>query len=363
MTKTVEFDLPVLLDGNVDDILAKTADMPTAVLEQLLELEKGGKTRSTLMGPVEAELAKRVEDGDKPADLTGTAAGVTDDKLRAVAEGDPSAPNEHLAQIAPDHLAGYIEQLGAPTTLEDAILERNAWVESAATFSRNEGYYRGLLEQIGETLGGEAYICDDKSLSEDVLCAKLPQIVAERLARSEPDPEAEAQADPAAQAPAMYSQADVDRIVAEKEAEWRASAKTPKQAAKAKPAKPLAIADDTGADAALAALKGGSSIVLVDSEDVPIAGLTPLTTLPQSFDKAGGELIYTAAIEIPTHIAGAELAGAFLLDAAGEPVARASLVAAFGVGGGRETKLPPRTLSFARPARDTAAQALGLAAA
>lgn len=76
------------------------------------------------------------------------------------------------------HLAGYIEQLGVPETLEQAIAERNAWVESAAQFSRNEDYYRGLVERIGQAIGTQAHIADDGSRSQDVLCAKVPELVA-----------------------------------------------------------------------------------------------------------------------------------------------------------------------------------------
>jgi hypothetical protein len=83
------------------------------------------------------------------------------------------------------HLQGYIEQLGTPETLEQAIAERNAWIESAAMFSRNEDYYRGLVYEIGEALGDEAYIADDGSRSQDVLAAKVPQLVRARL-RPEP---------------------------------------------------------------------------------------------------------------------------------------------------------------------------------
>lgn len=76
------------------------------------------------------------------------------------------------------HLSGYIEQCGVPATLEQAIAERNAWIETAAQFSRNEDYYRGLVTEIGEGLGDEAFIADDGSRSQDVLCAKVPGLVA-----------------------------------------------------------------------------------------------------------------------------------------------------------------------------------------
>jgi hypothetical protein len=72
-----------------------------------------------------------------------------------------------------DHLTDYIEQLGKPETLEQAIAERDAWVETAMMFSRNEA--------IGKMLGRDAYTADDGSFSQDVLCAKVPEIVAARL--------------------------------------------------------------------------------------------------------------------------------------------------------------------------------------
>lgn len=84
------------------------------------------------------------------------------------------------------HLAGYIEQLGIPATKADAIAERDAWVESAAQFSRNEDYYRGLLDKIAEALGAEAYTADDGSIYDSPVRAKLPDLVKERLAALSP---------------------------------------------------------------------------------------------------------------------------------------------------------------------------------
>jgi hypothetical protein len=77
------------------------------------------------------------------------------------------------------HLAGYIEQLGTPETLEQAVRERNAWVESAAQFSHNEDYYRGLLDQIAAHIGPEAWKADDGSVPDDEpVRARLPDLVA-----------------------------------------------------------------------------------------------------------------------------------------------------------------------------------------
>ncbi len=43
--------------------------------------------------------------------------------------------------------------------------------------TRNKEYYRNLLIQIGEIIGKEAYISDDGSIQDSVLCAKLPELV------------------------------------------------------------------------------------------------------------------------------------------------------------------------------------------
>ncbi len=75
------------------------------------------------------------------------------------------------------HLPGYIEQLGVPETLEDAIAERNAWVESAAQFNRNEEYYRGLLDEIAVEIGPDAYTADDGTVYDTPVRAKIPELV------------------------------------------------------------------------------------------------------------------------------------------------------------------------------------------
>lgn len=74
-------------------------------------------------------------------------------------------------------MQAYIDQLPAPETLVEAIAQRDAWVESACQFSRNEDYYRGLLDRIGNALGPDAFTADAGSISESVLRAKLPELV------------------------------------------------------------------------------------------------------------------------------------------------------------------------------------------
>jgi hypothetical protein len=64
------------------------------------------------------------------------------------------------------------------TVLCEAVARRIAnWMDTAAQNQRNADYYRGLVVRCGEAIGEQAYIADDGSVSEDVLCAKIPELV------------------------------------------------------------------------------------------------------------------------------------------------------------------------------------------
>jgi hypothetical protein len=52
------------------------------------------------------------------------------------------------------------------------------WMQTAAQNQGNADYYRGLLVEIGKTIGDRAFIADDGTRREDVLCAKIPEIIA-----------------------------------------------------------------------------------------------------------------------------------------------------------------------------------------
>jgi hypothetical protein len=65
---------------------------------------------------------------------------------------------------------------------ETAERERDNWTETARQHLRNEEYYRGLLVQIGATLGPAAYTQDDGGIVDAPLIAKVPEVV-EALAR------------------------------------------------------------------------------------------------------------------------------------------------------------------------------------
>jgi hypothetical protein len=61
--------------------------------------------------------------------------------------------------------------------------EKEGWNETAAQHLRNEDYYRGLVQEIGKHFGADAYISDDGSIQQDILCAKVPELVEQLRAR------------------------------------------------------------------------------------------------------------------------------------------------------------------------------------
>jgi len=67
----------------------------------------------------------------------------------------------------------------------DLEAQREAWEQTANQAERNKEYYRGLVVEIGKTLGKDACTCDDGSMSPDVLCAKVPELVKALLERCE----------------------------------------------------------------------------------------------------------------------------------------------------------------------------------
>ena len=64
------------------------------------------------------------------------------------------------------------------TVLAEAVAKRIAkWMNCAAEAQRNSDYYRGLVVRCGKAIGEAAYIADDGGRHEDVLCAKVPELV------------------------------------------------------------------------------------------------------------------------------------------------------------------------------------------
>jgi len=81
------------------------------------------------------------------------------------------------AQCWTDPETSHIEMDPA---LAEAVAKRIAsWMDSAADFAQAVDYYRGLLERCGKAIGPRAYECDDGSISDSVLCCKIPEIIAD----------------------------------------------------------------------------------------------------------------------------------------------------------------------------------------
>ena len=81
---------------------------------------------------------------------------------------EPAAPGMRLSQ-------------DMPSSLEQAENSARGRRETAEQAQRNCEYYRGLVVQIGELFGSQAKIQDDGGIMEDVLCAKVPGLVAKLL--------------------------------------------------------------------------------------------------------------------------------------------------------------------------------------
>lgn len=70
---------------------------------------------------------------------------------------------------------------GLRKRIADAEGQRDAWEETAKRHHRNECYYRGLVERIGKLFGEAAFLSDDGSRQEDVLCAKVPELAEQQF--------------------------------------------------------------------------------------------------------------------------------------------------------------------------------------
>lgn len=74
-----------------------------------------------------------------------------------------------------------------PITLEQAIAERNGWLTAAAHAHDGMEYYRGIVDEIGATIGPDAYTDDVGKLHDSVLRAKVAELVIARLGVCRPN--------------------------------------------------------------------------------------------------------------------------------------------------------------------------------
>lgn len=122
---SVEYDLPVLLDGTVDSVLAKLADMPLATLTELRALEQGGKTRKSLLAAIDAQIAALTPEtggGEPAAPSEGEAPQADPEGTFADApmpEANPDVNDAFLAHLQAraasyDKLLSALAQAGKP---------------------------------------------------------------------------------------------------------------------------------------------------------------------------------------------------------------------------------------------------------
>lgn len=92
------------------------------------------------------------------------------EKARKEADAYAGRANARIADLG--------ERLDATeAVLRDAEKARKAWTETARMHAKNEAYYRDLIVR---TLSGTpaAFVSDDGSVQQDVICAKLPELFA-----------------------------------------------------------------------------------------------------------------------------------------------------------------------------------------
>lgn len=87
--------------------------------------------------------------------------------------------NKSLLQTSKERDSAVEKVARLRVELAQARLEADNWRDTAERESRNRDYYRELLERIGRSLGEQAYIADDGSRMQDVLVAKVPELVEE----------------------------------------------------------------------------------------------------------------------------------------------------------------------------------------
>jgi hypothetical protein len=62
--------------------------------------------------------------------------------------------------------------------LEELTRSRDGWERAALQYSQGQEYYIGLLDQIANLLGPEAFTADDGGLHNSPIRAKLPEMIA-----------------------------------------------------------------------------------------------------------------------------------------------------------------------------------------
>lgn len=156
----------------------------------------------------------------------------------------------------------------------------------------------------------------------------------------------------------VYSQAEFDAAIAERELAWKTDADRRVAAAKgaavpkakAAPApKPMLLAEGS-IGPALTALTEGAHVVFVDDRDLPIEGLPSFPFAADAFEPAGDNAVKLKKdVDFPNGLPKGEIAKAFLLGAGDAgAIGVATLVSPVPIGGGRDTRLGAGALMFTK---------------
>lgn len=241
-----EFDLPVLLDGNVESIVEKLGDMTDAQLTELRKLEQGGKTRTTLFAAIDTEVERR----------------------RALSTEIPENGNRDGENVNPQ--------------------------------------------------GGEAGDGGERTYSQ----AEVDALLKERDADAAPSDK-------------LYSQAELDAALEQAKADWHDAI-----------GQLITSADDAGEIDPVELPEGQVAVRFLDADGKIIKDLPTLHFGSSDFDADGVNLKLNKPIEFPVGAPGTQVAGALLIGPGKQDLGEARLAIPFAVGGGREAKLTAGSLMF-----------------
>lgn len=91
--------------------------------------------------------------------------------------------NSTKHRLSNESYHAYCQKTGTLETKDGLIMweylisQMNGWYDTSCILSRNTDYYRNICVQVGETLGKEAYTCDDGTIVPDVLIDKIVELV------------------------------------------------------------------------------------------------------------------------------------------------------------------------------------------
>lgn len=302
---TVEYDLPVLLDGNVASIEAKLPELSDAQLMALAELEQGGKTRVTLLAAIKAELEGR-------AQAAAIAAGAPlTEQLETESTGEseqasadlPSQAGDETPVVEPGPDAGDTQDGTFADAPHPDLAVNDAEAAQLDHFRAKQLELIGALEQAGYAV----------TLGDDLLSLAVTAIREMTVLPSD--------------APAIGGIVPPEGALA-----------------------PLELSADADGDSALIVMFEGIG-------GRPIPALGKLTFTPGDFvqDTGSKAKVLARPIVFPADIAPTQVVAVWLLDDDGEPWSRCPIVGRFDVGGQRQSSIPANFLRFDAPAQVKAA--------